>query len=138
MKNSYPPCRFQVHFEGNLGDQMETIPVLKKLHEWGVTIDCYLSVWMPDTKRLDLEVRNEINRKRNGLYRLLFVVIGTLCWLCWQKTHAHLSLYTCRIGEESREQVYRQDIQQRGPDPHRPGATHASGAELRRGLNRSR
>ena len=43
----------QVHFEGNVGDQMETIPLLKKLYEWGVVVDCYLSVWMPLEKRLD-------------------------------------------------------------------------------------
>ena len=33
---------FQVHFEGNLGDQMETIPLLQRLYEWGMEVDCYL------------------------------------------------------------------------------------------------
>jgi hypothetical protein len=31
-----------VHFEGNVGDQMETIPLLRQLSAWGVNIDCYL------------------------------------------------------------------------------------------------
>jgi UDP-glucose 6-dehydrogenase len=47
----------QVHFEGNVGDQMETIPLLQKLNEWGVEVDCYLSVWMSQENRLDPHVK---------------------------------------------------------------------------------
>ena len=36
---------FGVHFEGNLGDLMETTPLVERLHEWGVEIDCYLSMF---------------------------------------------------------------------------------------------
>jgi hypothetical protein len=51
----------QVHLEGNVGDQMETIPLLKKLKEWGVAVDCYLSIWMPEDKRLDPAVKERGN-----------------------------------------------------------------------------
>ena len=47
---------------------METIPVLQRLHEWGVTIDCYLSVWMPDTKRLDPTVQNRVSKYIDKIY----------------------------------------------------------------------
>ena len=50
----------QVHFEGNVGDQMETVPLLMKLNEWGVIVDCYLSVWMPLERRLDPLVKERV------------------------------------------------------------------------------
>lgn len=59
---------FQSHFEGNLGDQMETIPVLQKLKEWGVVTDAYLSVWMPDTKRLSPVVFSRVREYVDQVY----------------------------------------------------------------------
>ena len=60
--------RFQTHFEGNLGDQMETIPVLQRLHEWGVTVDAYLSVWMPESKRLNPAVLSRVKKYVDKIY----------------------------------------------------------------------
>ena len=58
----------QVHFEGNVGDQMETIPLLRKLKEWGVVVDCYLSVWMPLKKRLDPAVHERVKDLVRNIY----------------------------------------------------------------------
>ena len=58
----------QVHFEGNVGDQMETIPLLRKLKEWGVVVDCYLSVWMPLKKRLDPNVHARVKDLVRNIY----------------------------------------------------------------------
>ena len=58
----------QVHFEGNVGDQMETIPLLQKLKEWGVVVDCYLSVWMPLKKRLDPNVHERVKGLVRNIY----------------------------------------------------------------------
>lgn len=44
--SGYKVALFGVHFEGNLGDMMETIPLLQMLANWGVEMDCYLSSWM--------------------------------------------------------------------------------------------
>ena len=59
---------FQVHFEGNIGDQMETIPLLRKLKEWGVEVDCYLSIWMPLEKRLNSDVHKRIEKYVSNIY----------------------------------------------------------------------
>lgn len=58
----------QVHFEGNVGDQMETIPLLRKLKEWGAVVDCYLSVWMPLKKRLDPGVHERVKDLVRNIY----------------------------------------------------------------------
>jgi hypothetical protein len=58
----------QVHFEGNVGDQMETIPLLQKLHSWGVIIDCYLSLWMPPLERLDPKVKERVAPYVNRIF----------------------------------------------------------------------
>ena len=60
--------RFQVHFEGNLGDQMETIPVLQRLKEWGVTVDAYLSVWQPEEKRISQPVVNRVRKYVSNIF----------------------------------------------------------------------
>ena len=39
---------------------METIPLLKKLSEWGVKVDCYLSSWQDSRKRLDDTVKTRV------------------------------------------------------------------------------
>lgn len=62
---------FQVHFEGNLGDQMETIPLLQRLSEWGVQVDCYLSMWQDPNKRL-----NEVVKARVAKYVSNFYIEG--------------------------------------------------------------
>ena len=59
---------FQVHFEGNLGDQMETIPLLQRLFEWGVQIDCYLSMWQDPAKRLDPKVKDRVAKYVTNFY----------------------------------------------------------------------
>ena len=59
---------FQVHFEGNLGDQMETIPLLQRLYEWGVQIDCYLSLWQDPAKRLDPKVKERVAKYVTNFY----------------------------------------------------------------------
>lgn len=59
---------FQVHFEGNLGDQMETIPLLQRLFEWGVQIDCYLSMWQDPIKRLDPKVKDRVAKYVTNFY----------------------------------------------------------------------
>lgn len=47
---------------------METIPLLKKLNEWGVIVDCYLSGWMPLEKRLDPFVRERVKDLVANIY----------------------------------------------------------------------
>ena len=42
---------FQVHMEGNLGDEMETTPLLKQLKDWGMSVDAYSSAWMQETQK---------------------------------------------------------------------------------------
>lgn len=37
-----------VHFEGNLGDEMETTPFLKQLYDWGIAVDAYSAPWKDD------------------------------------------------------------------------------------------
>jgi hypothetical protein len=59
---------FQVHFEGNLGDQMETIPLLQRLSEWGVQVDCYLSMWQDPNKRLNEVVKERVAKYVNNFY----------------------------------------------------------------------
>ena len=59
---------FQVHFEGNVGDQMETIPLLRKLWEWGAEVDCYLSVWLPLEKRLSPLVKEKVIPYVSNIY----------------------------------------------------------------------
>ena len=59
---------FQVHFEGNVGDQMETIPLLRKLWEWGAEVDCYLSVWLPIDDRLSPLVKEKVVPYVNNIY----------------------------------------------------------------------
>ena len=59
---------FQVHFEGNLGDQMETIPLLQRLSEWGVEVDCYLSMWQDPAKRLSERVRARVSKYVANFY----------------------------------------------------------------------
>ena len=58
----------QVHFEGNVGDQMETIPLLQRLHSWGVIVDCYLSLWMPPLERLDPHVKERVAPYVNRIF----------------------------------------------------------------------
>lgn len=50
----------QMHLEGNVGDQMETIPLLMKLNSWGVTVDAYLSTMQNERKRLNSEVKDRV------------------------------------------------------------------------------
>ena len=59
---------FQVHFEGNLGDQMETIPLLQRLYEWGMQVDCYLSMWQDPAKRLDPKVKERVSKYVTNFY----------------------------------------------------------------------
>ena len=59
---------FQVHFEGNLGDQMETIPLLERLYEWGLQVDCYLSMWQDPPKRLDPKVKERVEKYVTNFY----------------------------------------------------------------------
>lgn len=47
---------------------METIPVLQRLYEWGVTTDCYLSVWQPEEKRDDPNVHARMKKYVNNVY----------------------------------------------------------------------
>lgn len=58
----------QVHLEGNVGDQMETIPLIKKLYDWGVFVDCYLSGWMPLERRQDPTVVERVKPFVNAIY----------------------------------------------------------------------
>ena len=59
---------FQVHFEGNLGDQMETIPLLQRLYEWGLEIDCYLSMWRDPKERLNPIVKKRVEKYVTNFY----------------------------------------------------------------------
>jgi hypothetical protein len=47
---------------------METIPVLERLREWGATVDCYLSVWQPEEKRVNSEVLTRMRKYVNNVY----------------------------------------------------------------------
>ena len=53
---------FGIHFEGNLGDLMETTPLILKLHEWGVEIDCYLSMFRQGGGIMDRKIKKGIGR----------------------------------------------------------------------------
>ena len=68
LANGKKVALLQVHFEGNVGDQMETIPLLQRLHEWGVTVDCYLSLWMPAETRLDEAVQARVSKYVDHIY----------------------------------------------------------------------
>merc|ERR1711871_93109 len=59
---------FQVHFEGNLGDQMETIPLLQRLYEWGLEVDCYLSMWRDPKERLNPKVKERVEKYVTNFY----------------------------------------------------------------------
>jgi hypothetical protein len=50
----------QVHLEGNVGDQMETLPLLMKLNSWGVVVDCYVSTIAKAHKRVDPQVLERV------------------------------------------------------------------------------
>jgi hypothetical protein len=58
----------QVHLEGNVGDQMETLPLLMKLNTWGVTVDCYLSTMLNKRKRLDPQVKQRVSPYVRNIY----------------------------------------------------------------------
>jgi len=47
---------------------METIPLLRRLTEWGVTVDCYLSLWMPKESRLDPDVQRRVSPFVDKIY----------------------------------------------------------------------
>ena len=50
-----------VHMEGNLGDLMETTPLLRRLREWGVQVDCYLSYWQgQDEENIDKRLNPQV------------------------------------------------------------------------------
>ena len=53
---------FGVHFEGNLGDLMETTPLVERLHEWGVEIDCYLSMFRGGLGKMDKKIKRGVGR----------------------------------------------------------------------------
>merc|ERR1711871_13754 len=59
---------FQVHFEGNLGDQMETIPLLQRLYEWGLEVDCYLSMRRDPKERLNQKVKERVEKYVTNFY----------------------------------------------------------------------
>ena len=62
-----------VHMEGNLGDMMETIPLLKRLQEWGVKVDCYLSFWQGmGEENLDKRLNPKIGKALSKYYENIF------------------------------------------------------------------
>ena len=46
--------------EGNVGDQMETFPLLQRLNSWGVKVDVYLSTIGNVHKKLDPNMRDRV------------------------------------------------------------------------------
>jgi hypothetical protein len=56
------------HFEGNVGDQMETIPLLRQLNGWGASVDCYLSQWRARDHRLNPSVRERVEKYLDNIY----------------------------------------------------------------------
>lgn len=59
---------FGVHFEGNLGDLMETTPLVERLHEWGVEIDCYLSMFRGGMGKIDKKIKRGVGRYCNNFF----------------------------------------------------------------------
>ena len=62
-----------IHMEGNLGDLMETTPLLRRLSEWGVHVDCYLSYWQGHgdsnlDKRLNRQVMKYLSSYIDNVY----------------------------------------------------------------------
>ena len=53
---------FGVHFEGNLGDLMETTPLVERLNEWGVEIDCYLSMFRGGMGKIDKKIKHGVGK----------------------------------------------------------------------------
>jgi hypothetical protein len=58
----------QVHLEGNVGDQMETIPLLMRLNSWGVTVDAYLSTMQNERKRMNADVKDRVSPYLRSIY----------------------------------------------------------------------
>lgn len=50
---------FDVHMEGNLGDEMETTPFLQHLHNCGANVTAGLSTWMKGEGRLNFRTSRE-------------------------------------------------------------------------------
>jgi len=59
------------HFEGNLGDLQETVPLIKRLYSWGVEIDVYLSCWQGwrlTPRRLNAKVKVDMRKYVKTIY----------------------------------------------------------------------
>lgn len=50
---------FDVHMEGNLGDEMETTPFLQHLHDRGANVTVALSNWLKGKQRLHYRTSRE-------------------------------------------------------------------------------
>jgi len=64
---------FGVHFEGNLGDLMETTPLLTRLSEWGVEVDCYLSEFRHGAANLDSKIKQGAGKFCKDFYPSKFL-----------------------------------------------------------------
>jgi hypothetical protein len=59
---------FGVQFEGNLGDVMETTPLLTRLSEWGVEVDCYLGGHIQSVANLDSKIKQGVGKFCKNMY----------------------------------------------------------------------
>lgn len=64
---------FGVQFEGNLGDVMETTPLLMRLSEWGVEVDCYLGGHIQSVTNLDSKIKQGVGKFCKKFYPSQFL-----------------------------------------------------------------
>ena len=57
-----------VHFEGNLGDEYETTPLLQRLSDWGAEVDAYSDPWLDPTDQSIAHTRTRELKFVNTFY----------------------------------------------------------------------
>ena len=57
-----------VHFEGNLGDEYETTPLLQRLLDWGAEVDAYSDPWLDPTDQSIAHTRTRELKFVNTFY----------------------------------------------------------------------
>ena len=94
------------HMEGNLGDEYETTPLLRKLADWGAEVDVYSAKWLDPSKQLnDHTKENELiwvhkfytsdqwqkGKLPGGVYDMLLCAPGPTMHQCLQKENIELA-----------------------------------------------